>query len=162
MRNQTFTENPVTVAQLGSLTGMVQSGIITGNSLSDKKSRHHTLPLFPIGSSGKSILRLILDTPSSGCQKSWRRSILLSLLTKVVLRWRYCVGRWSNRTQKSRKPFERATSMSSTSSSGSDEEEPGDRRRIICQEALAGDHHRERYLTVHTETPKGHLKRWYL
>ena len=65
MRNRTFTENPVTVAHLGSLIGMVQSGIITGNSLSDKKSRHHTLPLFPIGSSGKSILRLMLDTPTS-------------------------------------------------------------------------------------------------
>ena len=63
-RNQTFTESPVTVAQLGSLIDMVQSGVITGDSLSDKKSRHHTLPLFPIGSSGKSILRLMLDTPS--------------------------------------------------------------------------------------------------
>ena len=30
-RNQTFTENPVTVAQLGSLIDMVQSGVITGD-----------------------------------------------------------------------------------------------------------------------------------
>jgi aspartyl-tRNA(Asn)/glutamyl-tRNA(Gln) amidotransferase subunit B len=29
-RNQTFTENPITVAQLGSLIDMVQSGVITG------------------------------------------------------------------------------------------------------------------------------------
>ena len=32
-RNQTFTKNPVTVAQLGSLADMVQSGAITGNSV---------------------------------------------------------------------------------------------------------------------------------
>ena len=30
-RNQTFTENPITVAQLGSLIDMVQSGVITGD-----------------------------------------------------------------------------------------------------------------------------------
>lgn len=34
-RNQTFTENPITVAQLGSLIDMVQSGVITGTSLLD-------------------------------------------------------------------------------------------------------------------------------
>jgi len=45
-RNQTFTENPITVAQLGSLIDMVQSGVITG-------------------SSGKLIVRLMLDNPSS-------------------------------------------------------------------------------------------------
>ena len=32
-KNQTFTKNPVTVAQLGSLADMVQSGAITGNSV---------------------------------------------------------------------------------------------------------------------------------
>lgn len=45
-RNQTFTNNPITVAQLGSLIDMVQSGSITG-------------------SSGKLLLRLMLDSPSS-------------------------------------------------------------------------------------------------
>lgn len=34
-RNQTFTENPITVAQLGSLIDMVQSGVITGDNFPD-------------------------------------------------------------------------------------------------------------------------------
>jgi len=34
-RNQTFTENPITAAQLGSLIDMVQSGVITGDSSPD-------------------------------------------------------------------------------------------------------------------------------
>ncbi|KAF9782250.1 Glutamyl-tRNA amidotransferase B subunit [Thelephora terrestris] len=45
-RSQTFTENQIMAAQLGSLIDMVQSGVITG-------------------SSGKLILRLMLDNPSS-------------------------------------------------------------------------------------------------
>ena len=35
-RNQTFTENPITVAQLRSLIDMVQSSAITGTSLLDR------------------------------------------------------------------------------------------------------------------------------
>jgi len=35
-RNQTFTENSITVTQLGSLIDMVQSGVITGDALSDE------------------------------------------------------------------------------------------------------------------------------
>lgn len=31
-RNRTFAENPITVAQLGSLVDMVQSGVITGKT----------------------------------------------------------------------------------------------------------------------------------
>ena len=40
-RNRTFTENPVTAAQLGSLVDMVQSGVITGEPSLCKTSRHH-------------------------------------------------------------------------------------------------------------------------
>ena len=43
VRNQTFTENPITVAQLGSLIDMVQSGVITGDSLLDEQLCHHAL-----------------------------------------------------------------------------------------------------------------------
>lgn len=38
-RNQTFSENPITVAQLGSLIDMVQSGTITGDPFRDEKLR---------------------------------------------------------------------------------------------------------------------------
>ena len=40
-RNQTFTENPITAAQLGSLIDMVQSGVVTGDCLPDDKSYYH-------------------------------------------------------------------------------------------------------------------------
>jgi len=39
-RNQTFTENPITVAQLGSLIDMVQSGAVTGDPFPNEKLRH--------------------------------------------------------------------------------------------------------------------------
>jgi len=62
-RGQTFTENPITVAQLGSLIDMVQSGIITG-------------------SSGKLILRLMLDNPSSKTPEELAREHTLIALDK--------------------------------------------------------------------------------
>jgi aspartyl-tRNA(Asn)/glutamyl-tRNA(Gln) amidotransferase subunit B len=44
-RNRTFTENPITVAQLGSLVDMVQSGSITGQpSLCQTSRRCGSLP----------------------------------------------------------------------------------------------------------------------
>ncbi|KAF9777408.1 GatB/GatE catalytic domain-containing protein [Thelephora terrestris] len=49
-RSQTFTENQIMAAQLGSLIDMVQSGVITVSQQ---------------GPSGKLILRLMLDNPSS-------------------------------------------------------------------------------------------------
>jgi aspartyl-tRNA(Asn)/glutamyl-tRNA(Gln) amidotransferase subunit B len=39
-RNQTFSENPITAVQLGSLIDMVQSGVITGEPSSHGKSSH--------------------------------------------------------------------------------------------------------------------------
>ena len=43
-RNQTFTENSVTVAQLGSLIDMVQSAVITGEPFSHLGSGPRVLP----------------------------------------------------------------------------------------------------------------------
>ena len=40
-RNQTFSENPITAVQLGSLIDMVQSGVITGEPSPHGKSSHH-------------------------------------------------------------------------------------------------------------------------
>ena len=40
-KNQTFTENPITVAQMGSLVDMVQSGAITGEHLLYQTSGHN-------------------------------------------------------------------------------------------------------------------------
>lgn len=62
-RNRTFTENPITAAQLGSLIDMVQSGVITG-------------------SSGKLILRLMLDDPSSKTPEELAREHSLIALDK--------------------------------------------------------------------------------
>ena len=47
-RNQTFTENTITVAQLGSLIDMVQSGVITGDSFPEELTASSwTLPTDP-------------------------------------------------------------------------------------------------------------------
>lgn len=40
-RNQTFSENPITAVQLGSLIDMVQSGVITGEPSPHGESSHH-------------------------------------------------------------------------------------------------------------------------
>jgi aspartyl-tRNA(Asn)/glutamyl-tRNA(Gln) amidotransferase subunit B len=65
-RSQTFTDNSITVAQLGSLIDMVQTGVITGEVCSVESCVAVSLTLvFSIGSSGKLILRLMLDEPSS-------------------------------------------------------------------------------------------------
>ena len=81
-RNQTFTENPITVAQLGSLIDMVQSGVITGDSYLMEVAPQYILPRFPIGSSGKLVLRLMLDTPSSKTPKELAKEHSLVALGK--------------------------------------------------------------------------------
>jgi len=51
-RNQMFTENPITVAQLGSLIDMVQSGVITGDIFPEnmtcyREAYHRSLQALP-------------------------------------------------------------------------------------------------------------------
>jgi len=81
-RNRTFTENPITIAQLGSLIDMVQSGVITGDSCRTSRVIVCTLPRFPIGSSGKLILRIMLDTPSSKTPQELAKEHSLIALAK--------------------------------------------------------------------------------